>query len=94
MFFSYGSNPPLYPSWQEYFRKYQPPMLIVWGKNDKIFPPPGPNLTSATSKTWSFICSTRAISPSEDSVNEIADLMLKFLDKHARRTIGDCERPL
>lgn len=38
LFLSYGSNPPLYASWQEYFRKYQPPMLIVWGKNDKIFP--------------------------------------------------------
>ena len=34
----YGSNPPLYPSWQAYFRKHQPPMLIAWGKNDQIFP--------------------------------------------------------
>ncbi len=41
LFFSYGSNPPLYPKWQEYFRTYQPPMLIVWGKNDFIFPPEG-----------------------------------------------------
>jgi len=41
LFYSYGSNPPLYPAWQEYFRKYQPPMLIVWGKNDPIFPAEG-----------------------------------------------------
>src|SRR5215813_4205664 len=41
LFYSYGSNPPLYPKWQEYFRKYQPPMLIVWGKNDYIFPAEG-----------------------------------------------------
>ncbi|MFT3882413.1 MAG: alpha/beta hydrolase [Gemmatales bacterium] len=41
LFLSYGSNPPLYPLWQEYFRKYQPPMLIVWGKNDQIFPSAG-----------------------------------------------------
>ncbi len=41
LFLSYGSNPPLYPRWQEYFRKHQPPMLIVWGKNDQIFPPAG-----------------------------------------------------
>jgi len=33
---SYGSNPPLYPEWQAYFRKHQPPTLIVWGKNDSI----------------------------------------------------------
>ena len=41
MFYSYGTNPPLYPGWQAYFRKHQPPMLIVWGKNDKIFPAEG-----------------------------------------------------
>ena len=41
LFLSYGSNPPLYPQWQEYFRKHQPPMLIVWGKNDQIFPAAG-----------------------------------------------------
>ena len=41
LLYSYGSNPPLYPQWQEYFRQYQPPMLIVWGKNDYIFPADG-----------------------------------------------------
>ncbi|BAY09951.1 alpha/beta fold hydrolase [Calothrix sp. NIES-2098] len=41
LFYSYGTNPPLYPQWQEYFRKYQPPTLIVWGKNDYIFPADG-----------------------------------------------------
>lgn len=41
MFYSYGTNPPLYPEWQEYFRKHQPPTLIVWGKNDEIFPAAG-----------------------------------------------------
>jgi pimeloyl-ACP methyl ester carboxylesterase len=41
LFYSYGSNPPLYPQWQEYFRTYQPPTLLVWGKNDRIFPAEG-----------------------------------------------------
>jgi pimeloyl-ACP methyl ester carboxylesterase/carbonic anhydrase len=41
LFKDYGSNPPLYPAWQEYFRTHQPPMLIVWGKNDQIFPAAG-----------------------------------------------------
>lgn len=41
MFYSYGSNPGHYPAWQAYFRKHQPPMLIAWGKNDKIFPAAG-----------------------------------------------------
>ncbi|MBD1919422.1 MULTISPECIES: alpha/beta hydrolase [Cyanophyceae] len=41
LLYSYGTNPPLYPQWQEYFRKYQPPTLIAWGKNDYIFPAEG-----------------------------------------------------
>jgi pimeloyl-ACP methyl ester carboxylesterase len=41
LFYSYSSNPPLYPQWQEYFRTYQPPTLLVWGKNDQIFPADG-----------------------------------------------------
>ena len=41
LFYSYGTNPPLYPQWQEYFRKYQPPTLVVWGKGDYIFPEEG-----------------------------------------------------
>ena len=41
MFYSYRTNVPLYPSWQQYFRDHQPPMLIVWGKNDYIFPADG-----------------------------------------------------
>ena len=41
LFYDYRSNPPLYPQWQDYFRKYQPPTLVVWGRNDFIFPKEG-----------------------------------------------------
>jgi pimeloyl-ACP methyl ester carboxylesterase len=41
MLYDYRTNPPLYPQWQAYFRAYQPPTLLVWGKNDEIFPPAG-----------------------------------------------------
>ncbi len=41
LFYDYQNNIPHYPAWQEYFRKYQPPTLIVWGKNDYIFPAEG-----------------------------------------------------
>jgi pimeloyl-ACP methyl ester carboxylesterase len=37
LFYDYRPNPPLYPQWQDYFRKYQPPTLVVWGRNDLIF---------------------------------------------------------
>jgi pimeloyl-ACP methyl ester carboxylesterase len=41
LFYDYKSNPPLYPQWQACFREHQPPALIVWGKNDYIFPAEG-----------------------------------------------------
>jgi pimeloyl-ACP methyl ester carboxylesterase len=41
LLFNYQTNPPLYPAWQEYFRKHQPRTLIVWGKNDPFFTVPG-----------------------------------------------------
>ena len=41
LFYSYRTNVPLYPVWQAYFRRHQPPTLLVWGKNDPIFPAEG-----------------------------------------------------
>lgn len=41
LFLSYATNAPLYPQWQAYFREHQPPTLVVWGKNDQIFPAAG-----------------------------------------------------
>jgi len=41
LFRDYGTNVSLYPEFQAFLRKYQPPTLIVWGKNDYIFPPEG-----------------------------------------------------
>ena len=37
LFADYASNLKAYPAWHEYLRKYQPPTLIVWGKNDPFF---------------------------------------------------------
>jgi len=41
LMYDYRTNVPLYPDFQNFFRKNQPPTLIVWGKNDFIFPPEG-----------------------------------------------------
>jgi pimeloyl-ACP methyl ester carboxylesterase len=37
LFYNYQSNLLLYPQWQAYLRQYQPPTLVVWGKNDQGF---------------------------------------------------------
>jgi pimeloyl-ACP methyl ester carboxylesterase len=41
LLYDYRTNPGLYPEWHEYFRKHQPPTLIVWGQDDVIFPADG-----------------------------------------------------
>lgn len=37
----YASNVEQYSEYQAYFRKHQPPLLAVWGKNDPFFLPEG-----------------------------------------------------
>ena len=41
LFLDYASNVRLYPRFQDYFRRSQPPLLAIWGKNDPFFIPPG-----------------------------------------------------
>ena len=85
LFLSYGSNPPLYPSWQEYFRKHQPPMLIVWGKNDQIFPPAGAEPYKRDLKTLDFHLIDAGHFALETNGDEIAQLMRDFLGKHVAK---------
>ena len=41
LWYDYQSNLKLYPEWQQYLRDNQPPLLVVWGKNDEYFPERG-----------------------------------------------------
>ena len=41
LFKDYASNLALYPSFQQYFQTYQPPLLAVWGDKDPFFLPAG-----------------------------------------------------
>lgn len=41
LFWDYQFNLDAYPAFHRYFRAHQPPVLITWGKNDKIFGAPG-----------------------------------------------------
>lgn len=82
LFYDYGSNPPLYPKWQAYFRKYQPPTLIVWGKNDYIFPEEGAHPYKSDLKNIEFhIIDTGHFALEEDG-DRIADLITCFMAKH------------
>lgn len=81
LFYSYGSNPPLYPKWQKYFRKHQPPTLIVWGKNDEIFPAEGAHPYKRDLKNLEFhLLDTGHFALEEDGAT-IATLIRNFLGR-------------
>jgi pimeloyl-ACP methyl ester carboxylesterase len=77
----YHSNLELYPAWQQWLGEYQPPALIIWGRNDPFFPEPGAraylrHLPSAELRT--FDTGHFAL---EENVAEIAPLIATFLGK-------------
>jgi pimeloyl-ACP methyl ester carboxylesterase len=85
LFLSYGSNPPLYPKWQEYFRKHQPPVLVAWGKNDEIFPAAGAEPYKRDLKNAEYHLLDAGHFALETHGTEIAKLMREFLKKNATK---------
>jgi pimeloyl-ACP methyl ester carboxylesterase len=89
LFLDYASNVKLYPSFQEYFRKSQPPLLAIWGKNDPFFIPAGaeaykkdlPHTTVRFLDTGHFATETHVV--------EIAAAMKEFLGTTAAQRRAD-----
>ncbi len=82
LFYDYGSNPPLYPSWQAYFRAHQPPTLIVWGKNDAIFPAEGAHPYKRDLETIEFHLLDTGHFALEEDGDVIAQRIRAFLADH------------
>ena len=86
LFGDYKSNVALYPEFQSYFRKYKPPFLAVWGKNDPFFLPAGaqafkrdiPNADVRFFDTGHFALETHC--------DEIASAIREFLVTPTRST--------
>lgn len=81
LFFDYGSNPGRYPQWQQYLREHQPPTLIVWGKNDPIFPAEGAHPYKRDLKNLEFHLLDTGHFALEEDGGKIARLMIDFLAK-------------
>jgi pimeloyl-ACP methyl ester carboxylesterase len=76
---NYQSNPPKYAGWHEFLRKYQPPMLIVWGKNDPFFTVEGAQAyLKDVPKAELHLLDTGHFAL-EEELEFIADKMIKFL---------------
>ncbi len=82
MFYDYGSNPGRYPKWQDYLRKHQPPTLIVWGKNDHIFPAEGAHPYQRDLKNVEFHLLDTGHFALEEEGDVIAAHIRRFLGQH------------
>ncbi len=64
------------------FRDNQPPTLIVWGKNDYIFPAEGAYPYKKDLKNLEFHLLDTGHFALEEKGDEIANYILKFLEKN------------
>jgi pimeloyl-ACP methyl ester carboxylesterase len=85
LFYDYRTNLPLYPKVQAYFRKYRPPTLIVWGKNDKIFPAAGAYPYKRDLPKLEFHLIDTGHFALEDKADEMVPLIRGFLARNVTR---------
>jgi pimeloyl-ACP methyl ester carboxylesterase len=83
-FYDYRTNLPLYPLVQAYFRKHRPPTLIVWGKNDKIFPADGAYPYKRDLPDVEFHLLDTGHFALEDKADVIVPLIRNFLDRNLK----------
>ncbi len=77
----YRTNVKLYPEFQGYFRKHQPPFLAVWGKNDPAFLPAGAEAYKRDLPAAEVHLLDAGHFALETHADEISALMLRFLER-------------
>ena len=81
LFRNYGNNLPLYQEWQSYFRSYQPPALIISGKNDKLFVAAGAEAYKKDIKNAQISLLNGGHFVLEEKHAEVASLIRSFLTR-------------
>lgn len=84
MFYDYQTNVTHYPEWQAYFRKHQPPTLIVYGKNDYIFPEAGAQAYKKDLKNIDFNLYDTGHFALESFGTEIAEKIRSFMEQNVK----------
>lgn len=85
LFLDYGTNVPLYPAFQAFFRERQPPAIIVWGQNDMIFPADGAHPYKRDLPDVEFHLFDTGHFALEDKADEIVPLIRDYLDRKLAR---------
>lgn len=83
LFLDYATNIALYPEFQAYFRKHQPPLLAVWGDKDPFFLPPGAEAYKRDLPKAEIRFFDTGHFALESHASEIAPVIAKFLERAA-----------
>jgi pimeloyl-ACP methyl ester carboxylesterase len=86
MFYDYQNNVKQYPAWQAYLRKHDPEMLIVYGKDDYIFPGVGAEAYKKDVKNLEFHLYPTGHFALESFGEEIGSTIRDFLDRKVARS--------
>jgi pimeloyl-ACP methyl ester carboxylesterase len=79
---NYATNFDKYEEWHAYFKRYQPPTLIMWGKGDFVFGVPGAKAYQRDLKNAELhILDGAAHFALETNSREMAELMRHFLSE-------------
>lgn len=81
LFLDYRTNPPLYPALHAYLRDRRPPVLAVWGRGDEIFGPDGARAFAEDVPEAEIHLLDGGHFLLESAGEEVAGLMLGFLDR-------------
>jgi len=84
LLYDYRTNVASYAAWQAWLRAHKPPTLVVWGKNDPSFIGPGGEAYERDVPTAEVHLLEAGHFPWDEKNDEIAALVLAFLDKQAR----------
>lgn len=83
LWYDYQNNLKQYPQWQAYLREHQPPVLVVWGKNDEYFPESGAAAFKKDSKNIEYYIYDTGHFAMEEYGDKIIDEIEKFMTKIA-----------
>jgi pimeloyl-ACP methyl ester carboxylesterase len=81
LFYDYRTNVAAYPAWQDYLRKYKPPMLVVWGKYDPSFALPEAEAYKRDVPDAEVHVLEAGHFALDEAVEEIAAIMRPFLER-------------
>jgi pimeloyl-ACP methyl ester carboxylesterase len=86
LFRDYESNLALYPAWHVYLRAQQPPMLVIFGKNDPFFTPAGAEMIGRDNPNATLVPLDGGHFALEEHSTQIAAEMRSLADRVAAGT--------